>query len=103
MHVLVYSEVPPQRCAVVIAATATVYELKEKVAKQTNGTWPVERQQLSVHGELLADEMTLAEQSVVDRDRILMEDAAAAAASAAGAAATAACPPPAAVACSDRR
>ena len=85
MHILVYSESPPQRVAVVIAGTATVADLKAKVAKQTNGAWPRERQQLQAHGAVLADEMTLAEQHVFDRDRVLMVDAAAAAAAEAAA------------------
>ena len=63
------------RTAVIIAASATGYELKEKVAKQTAGPknpspYTADRQQLLLQGEELADELTLAEQGVRDRDRI---------------------------------
>ena len=73
MHVLVYNS--KTRCAIVIEGTATVGDMKVKVAKQTNGSWPVERQLLVLRGEALADEMTLAEQGIVDRDRIELQDA----------------------------
>ena len=68
MHILVTNGAV--RVAVVIQGSATVYELKEKVAKQTNGTWPVEKQDLYLRGDPLADEMTLSEQGIADRDRI---------------------------------
>ena len=68
MHLLVFND--KVRVAIVVAGSATVYELKEKVAKQTAGAWPVGAQELRLHGELLADEMTLSEQGVADRDRI---------------------------------
>jgi hypothetical protein len=81
MHILVTN--CATRCAVVIQGSATIYELKEKVAKQTNGTWPVEKQDLYLRGDPLADEMTLSEQGIADRDRIelrsVSSDAAAAA------------------------
>jgi hypothetical protein len=54
-----------------------VYELKEKVAKQTakpggSTDWPVEVQEVSLDGEVLADEMSLVECGVKDRDRLLL-------------------------------
>lgn len=54
-----------------------MYELKEKVAKQTvkpggSTDWPAETQELSLNGEVLADEMTLVECNVKDRDRLLL-------------------------------
>ena len=63
------------RTAVVIAASATVLELKEKVAKQTAAPgrppeYPADQQVLLLNGEVLCDEMTLAEHGVRDRDRI---------------------------------
>lgn len=77
MHILVFNST--MRCAVVLPASATVLELKEKVAKQTAGPgpkhqqWPVEEQLLLLRGEPLADEMTLGEQGIVDRDRIELQ------------------------------
>ena len=74
MHILVHAA--NLRIAVVIPASATVYELKEKVAKQAarpNGggsLWPADIQELLLDGEPLPDEMTLAECCVRDRDRI---------------------------------
>ena len=73
MHLLVYNE--SLRVAIVVPATATVLDVKEKVAKQTakpNGTtdWPVDVQELLLRGDALADEMTLTECLVRDRDRI---------------------------------
>ncbi len=66
MHVLVLNR--DVRCAVVIPGSATVGELKEKVEKQTGVA--ADTQDLRAHGESLADEMTLAEQHIQDRDRI---------------------------------
>jgi len=66
MHILVASS--KQRVAVVIAGSATVWELKEKVEKQAD--IKAGDQELRLHGEVLADEMTLSEQGVQDRDRI---------------------------------
>jgi hypothetical protein len=73
MHILVSSQ--HVRTAVVIAASATVLELKEKVAKQTAAPgkrpeYPADQQVLVLNGEVLCDEMTLAEHGVRDRDRI---------------------------------
>lgn len=73
MHILVSNQ--HVRTAVVIAGSATVAELKDKVAKQTAAPktptqWPAELQILTLNGEVLCDEMTLAEQGVRDRDRI---------------------------------
>lgn len=75
MHVLVYNE--NLRCAVVIAPTATVSELKSKVASQTSsaqGTviWPSESQVLTLRGTALSDDGTLHEQGVEDRDRVYL-------------------------------
>lgn len=66
MHILVANETV--RCAVVITGSATVSELKEKVQKQTN--LQAEAMVLSIHGDTLCDEMTLAESHVRDRDRV---------------------------------
>ena len=77
MHLLVYNETT--RCAVVLPGTATVLELKERVDKQTQGKWPVAAQDLRVRGESLADEITLAEHGIMDRERIELCHAAAAA------------------------
>ena len=63
------------RAAVTIEGTATGWDLKTKVSTQTNGTWPPERQLLQLRGEAIADELTLAEQGVLDRDRIELCDA----------------------------
>ena len=66
MHLLVAS--PSQRVAVVIQASATVWELKEKVEKQAG--IKASEQELRFLGEALADEMTLAEQGIQDREKI---------------------------------
>ena len=63
------------RAVVTIEGTATGWDLKTKVSTQTNGTWPTERQLLQLRGEAIADELTLAEQGVLDRDRIELCDA----------------------------
>jgi hypothetical protein len=55
------------RAVVTIEGTATGWDLKTKVSTQTNGTWPPERQLLQLRGEAIADELTLAEQGVLDR------------------------------------
>ena len=72
MHILVHNATT--RCAVVIQGTATVRNLKEKVAAQTRKgstiEWPVDEQELRRNNEVLCDEMTLVEHNVVDRDRI---------------------------------
>ena len=66
------------RTAVIIAASATVFELKEKVAKQTTAkgkptAYPAEQQVLLLNNEELADELSLAAQGVRDRDRIMLK------------------------------
>ena len=66
MHVLVASD--SHRCTVLVPGSATAWELKEKVQKQTKVK--AELMTLSLHGEVLCDELTLSEQQVADRDRI---------------------------------
>ena len=75
MHLLAYNDTV--RVAVVVAGTATVYDLKEKIAKQTTKPsgkteWPADAISLSLNGEMLADEMSLVECCVKDRDRLLI-------------------------------
>ena len=65
MHLLVANA--SVRCAVVIQGSATILDLKEKVAAQTRKgnkiEWPVEQQELRKDGQVLADEITLGEQA----------------------------------------
>lgn len=56
------------RCSVVIPASASVFELKEKVAQQTRV--PADQQDLRLGGESLCDALSLAEQHVQNRDRL---------------------------------
>lgn len=76
MHILVSNQ--HVRTAIVIQGSATVYELKEKVARQTSTAkkqtdWPADEQVLLLNGEVLCDEMTLVECGLQDRDRIQLE------------------------------
>eukprot|EP00966_Prymnesium_polylepis_P266786 6162946-Prymnesium_polylepis.1 len=68
MHILVRSDT--HRAAVVIQGSATIAELKEKVEKQSGIS--AATMELRFDGEPLADEMTLSEQGIQDRDRIEM-------------------------------
>ena len=73
MHLLIANN--STRVAIVAAPTATIHDCKEKVAAQTakpNGTteWPTEVQELRLNGQVLMDELTLAECGIKDRDRI---------------------------------
>ena len=76
MHVLVTNQ--HVRTAIVIAGSATVFELKEKVARQTSTAkkqtdWPATDQVLFLNGEVLCNEMTLVECGLRDRDRIELQ------------------------------
>ena len=70
MQILVFNGSDGTRCSILVAGTATVYEVKEKVAAQTKGQWPVEAQDLRFKGDSLADEISVVAQGVCDRDRI---------------------------------